>query len=727
MNTSIGSFFKFIGLISLAIVSTVLYLVNDVQSTAEKLDETQNNRYQTRIVADMLRQSSDDLTRLARQYVVTGNEKYKKEYNSVVYIRDGEYATPKNYHNIYWDLLEPLRSKSHPLQKKVPFEQIIEELPFDKYELSKLKKAKKNSDELVNIEIEAFSAMAGLFKDKNGDYTIHGSVDQKKAIELLHSDDYLKAKQNIMLPIDEFLEHLEQRTLNDVKQDQEKLDALKVKIYALSSLLVFILLLSFFLIKKKIIDPIKSLSVVIDGFRQKKDVKKKIYYDDEIGYMTEVFFKMKEDIDEDMKLIGENKRDMEEYLKLVDQNIITSSTDLNGRITYVSDAFSNISGYKKEELLGKKHSIVKHPDMKKEIYEEMWKSLLEDRKWEGEIKNKRKDGSYYWVKATIYPNYDNIGKKVGYTAIRVDITSKKQVDELLEDSKIREQKIQKYIELIDKNIITSSTDINGNITYVSEAFANISGYSKEELIGETHRLVKHEDNDPSIYESMWETISNNRVWHGIVKNKKKDGGFYWVDATIYPTFDDNGEKTGYTAIRLDITDKKKVESLLITDSLTDIYNRRYFNEMFPKAINIAKRDRKYLSLAIIDIDYFKQYNDKYGHQEGDEALTKVAQSIKNSLQRASDMCFRLGGEEFSVVFGSLDPKEAFEFADKIRENVENLKIEHSSGVNSFISVSVGIATVKIVDGIDEDTIYKKADNLLYKAKKLGRNRVEAEL
>jgi diguanylate cyclase (GGDEF)-like protein len=330
------------------------------------------------------------------------------------------------------------------------------------------------------------------------------------------------------------------------------------------------------------------------------------------------------------------------------------------------------------------------------------------------------------VEAIIYPNYSENGTKTGYTAIRFDITAKKQVEDLLKLSKLNEEKIKQYVDLVDKNIITSSTDISGKITYISEAFAQISGYTKDELMGKSHRVVKHEDNEPAIYDNMWETISNNRVWHGEIKNKKKDGGFYWVDATIYPTFNQYGEKTGYTAIRIDITNKKRVEDLLITDALTNIYNRRYFNEMMPKAINLAKRDRKYFSFIIMDIDHFKQYNDTYGHQEGDEVLIQVASAIYNSLNRASDMCFRLGGEEFGVIFESLDPQEAYLFANNIRQNIENLQIEHSgNSASAYVTVSMGLIAKKTLEELDQDQLYKETDDLLYKAKESGRNRVEA--
>ncbi|MBD3840525.1 MAG: PAS domain S-box protein [Campylobacterales bacterium] len=112
--------------------------------------------------------------------------------------------------------------------------------------------------------------------------------------------------------------------------------------------------------------------------------------------------------------------------------------------------------------------------------------------------------------------------------------------------------------LIDENIIMSTTDIHGIITSASSAFEHISGYSKGELIGSSHSILRHSDMPKELFEDMWRTLSSNNTWHGEIKNKKKDGGFYWVEATISPEFDKSGNKIGYSAIRHDITYKKEV-------------------------------------------------------------------------------------------------------------------------------------------------------------------------
>ena len=284
--------------------------------------------------------------------------------------------------------------------------------------------------------------------------------------------------------------------------------------------------------------------------------------------------------------------------------------------------------------------------------------------------------------------------------------------------------MKKYIKIVDENVLTSSTDLDGNITYASEAFCEISGYTKDELIGTNHRIIRHSDMKESTYKELWETITSGKTWKGEIKNKKKNGDYYWVKASISPMFDNKGEIISYTAIREDITDKKIIEEISITDGLTNIYNRRYFDEIFPKIINEAKRKNELVAFVFMDIDHFKQYNDNYGHQKGDEVLINFAACLKQSLNRSSDYTFRLGGEEFAVVYQMETKEKAVEFANNLRKNIENLKIEHKySSVSSYITASMGLIC-KNANEIVIDEIYKQADDLLYQAKRSGRNQVK---
>ena len=288
---------------------------------------------------------------------------------------------------------------------------------------------------------------------------------------------------------------------------------------------------------------------------------------------------------------------------------------------------------------------------------------------------------------------------------------------------VKAETLQKYIDIVDQYVITSQTDAAGIITHVSEAFCKVTGYSKEQLIGQNHRIVRHPDMSDDVFADLWRTITAGKVWKGEIKNRKSDGGHYWVDTTIFPNIE-NGEITGYTAIRYDITNQKIIEEMAITDPMTGLYNRRHYVKTVQEEINRAKRHRYTLAFMMIDVDNFKLYNDTYGHQAGDEVLNRVAEILKNYTSRGGECSFRLGGEEFAVLVGNLRTSEYVELAERIRKDVEALKIEHvNNNAASYVTISIGIALWNPEAAITYEELYKRADMQLYLAKEKGRNRI----
>jgi len=300
-----------------------------------------------------------------------------------------------------------------------------------------------------------------------------------------------------------------------------------------------------------------------------------------------------------------------------------------------------------------------------------------------------------------------------------------KLDESIHESQNVHKEMVDYLELIDQNVITSTTDLKGIIISVSSAFCAISGYSKAELMGKNHQIIRHPDTPPLFYRSMWATLSNGGIWRGEIKNLKKNGDYYWVEMTIHPVFDEKKNKTGYTAIRHDITDKKRIEEISITDSLTGVYNRRYFDQIFPRFVSTAKRNNDTVCFYMIDVDYFKLYNDHYGHQAGDVVLIQVAQAIQNILKRSDDYCFRIGGEEFALLIRVTEANGICDFGEKLRQKIEELKIPHENNLTSrFVTISMGQYCEKGMNIDNENMMYKCADDLLYKAKAAGRNQVK---
>ncbi|MBN2895385.1 MAG: diguanylate cyclase [Campylobacterales bacterium] len=181
-------------------------------------------------------------------------------------------------------------------------------------------------------------------------------------------------------------------------------------------------------------------------------------------------------------------------------------------------------------------------------------------------------------------------------------------------------------------------------------------------------------------------------------------------------------------LKVEIMQRKKAERILeelsLTDALTGLYNRRHLSEHFPRMLGSAARERQTLCFALMDIDRFKQYNDTYGHASGDDAIRRVAQVLQSAMQRGDDYCYRMGGEEFALLFKGASKKEASAQIEQIRTLIEALRIEHkSSDVAACLSASFGLVVRSAREIESMEQIYKEADSLLYQAKAQGRNRI----
>ncbi len=169
---------------------------------------------------------------------------------------------------------------------------------------------------------------------------------------------------------------------------------------------------------------------------------------------------------------------------------------------------------------------------------------------------------------------------------------------------------------------------------------------------------------------------------------------------------------------------KLLDHLAYLDGLTEIPNRRRFEDVFPNECLRAIRSKEPLSIAMADVDFFKQYNDQYGHAMGDRALQAIARVLHNSVKRPADLAARYGGEEFVMVFPQTDRSSALLVAERIRSSVEELKIPHiCSGVADHITISIGVATANLNTSSQPEFVLETADRNLYTAKQSGRNRV----
>jgi PAS domain S-box-containing protein len=247
----------------------------------------------------------------------------------------------------------------------------------------------------------------------------------------------------------------------------------------------------------------------------------------------------------------------------------------------VNEEFIKWSKYRPEELIGKNHRILKSGHQPDEIFTQLWTTISNGKIWRGEVKNRTKDGTYYWVDAIIAPVLDDNGKPKEYIAQRFVINDKKEKEgemkQILAEAQAKEEELRQNMEemkaiqeemsrvqreieaqmnIINSVAIVSKTDPRGNITYVNDEFIKWSKYTREELIGRNHRILKSGQQPDEIFTNLWSTISSGKIWRGEVLNKAKDGSHYWVDAIIAPVLNSDGKPVEYIAQRFVINERK---------------------------------------------------------------------------------------------------------------------------------------------------------------------------
>lgn len=393
--------------------------------------------------------------------------------------------------------------------------------------------------------------------------------------------------------------------------------------------------------------------------------------------------------------------------------------DPQGCIIFINDAGCRLLGCDRETALGANlHTLAHHHSadgsplqiaacpLLQTVQAGEQRRLELDAFWRG-------DGSHFPVEVVTAPLYGR-GGFVGSVIVFSDITDRKNAEACHELS-------SNVLNNIIEGVFITLPD--GQITLTNPAFSVITGYQPEEAVGQTPRLLKSDRHDTAFYQAMWEQISTRGFWLGEVWNRRKDGGLFCAHQTVTAIRDGRGTVTHYVSLFRDVTahktDEDKIRQQAYHDHLTGLPNRSLFMDRLKLAIAQARRNDRALALMFVDLDHFKEINDRRGHAAGDAVLCEAGRRMSETL-RDSDTVARLGGDEFVVILSeTAEPGDAAKVAEKMLQRL-SMPYGLADAESMRVGASIGIALFP-KDGDNTETLIRAADAAMYTVKTEGRN------
>jgi diguanylate cyclase (GGDEF)-like protein/PAS domain S-box-containing protein len=420
------------------------------------------------------------------------------------------------------------------------------------------------------------------------------------------------------------------------------------------------------------------------------------------------FISIARDISERKRILNKLEASEEKYRSIVENSLVgVFKSDLGGSLHYVNDAAVKILEFDSaEEMLKAKTTMFyKEPEVRQQML-----GILKE------------NGSISSYEIEVLTNRKKV-KTLLFSATLEGTSLSGTVMDITEEKKARREvaRLSRAVEQIDDLVLI--TDRSGLIEYVNDAFVEHTGYGREEVYGKNARLLKSGEHDQSFYKGLWSTILSGNVFKERVINRKKNGEIFYEQKTITPIKDKKGNIVTFVSTGKDITQtvemEQRLEQMAMTDKLTGIHNRHRFEELYNIEVARVLRYENSLAMIMFDIDHFKQVNDTYGHDVGDNVLKQVVEVVSNCIRKV-DVFARWGGEEFLVLCPETSAEDAMVLANKMRREIEHAKFETVGSVQASFGVS------EFVLGENRDNLFKRVDNALYMAKEKGRNRVEGD-
>ena len=515
----------------------------------------------------------------------------------------------------------------------------------------------------------------------------------------------------------QFLDYSFSSTLTDLLQSRvtQANSQLHISI-VISSFLFFIVLYFFIGLYLSTIRSINALTHVAAQFYQGNfDARVSLDTQDELNNVAVGFNEMAVSLQNLMI----DKEEISTKLRAIIDNspIGIWLTGVDGRYHFVNKTFCDLVGIKEEDMLNTPSASLSEllgNDIAHNCLASDRAAFEQDTPHVSYETIPRVNEKSYLLEITKAKLKNTKGEVIGLISISKDITNQRQQEEGL-----------KLADMVYKNTSEAMmiTDLHNKIIAINPALSEISGYEKQELMGKDPKIFSSGKQSKQFYQSMWEEISLTGKWQGEIWNTRKNGTDYPEWLSINTVYDDYGEVFRRIALFSDITEKKKSDELILRqanyDSLTNLPNRRMFIDRLEQEIKLSYRKQQAFALIFLDLDNFKIINDSKGHDYGDALLVEAGKRITSSV-REVDVVARIGGDEFAIILSDLSDLYNVEtICQKILQNL--IKPFFISEMPSYISASIGITLFPSDAGAALELL-KNADQAMYLAKNLGRNR-----
>jgi diguanylate cyclase (GGDEF)-like protein/PAS domain S-box-containing protein len=727
--------------------------------TEKRIDAANELRYQSYLLANELRQSSDDLTRAVRTYVASGDPVYKQHYSEIIDIRNGKRPRKPDYHIAYWDFNTQNDHHSNlGSGNSVPLMELIGKAGFSENELAKLNEAKNKSDKLTELE---FSAMALFETSKHA-----GDKPHMEALRVLHGDTYNQAKAAIMKSISDCYRMMEERTSNSVNHQKQLALYTRYALIFVGFLLLFFLWRTYRSMRSTLGAPLNEVQAqiarigsgdfkdpipvsrgmensVMSWLSETQQRLSKARIDNDrltrlyatLSYCNEAIVRSKNSAElfnticryavthGGMSMCWIGMHDETTHLVTPVASFGQGTEYLDGIV--ISALADHQYGQGPTGISMREDRAVWCNDFTRNPMTAAWHERGRNFGWNASasLPLHEKDSvigviNFYSTEVNVFE--DDVQTLLSEMTLDISAAIGRFADEQ-QKNKMQDdlRKLSLAVEQSPNAIVI--TDLDAKIVFANSALLKSSGYSESEMIGQNPRILQSGKTPKQTYEDMWATITRGEIWKGEFINRRKDGTEYIEYVMISPIRDEAGKITNYLAIKDDITEKletgERIQFLAHFDQLTGLPNRTLLHDHFRYALSLAQHSSNNLAIMLVDLDHFKYINDTLGHSIGDQMLIELAKRIKSVL-RDEDTVSRSGGDEFVIVLPTASANNAANLADRL---LEIISVPFTVEQHELITTaSIGIA-IYPNDGNDIEMLYKNADNAMYKAKQSGRN------